>query len=196
MNKKAKTIYGIHPLLEDRWSPRSFSDKKVEKEKLQKIFEAAQWSPSSSNEQPWRFIIGEKLSETYQKIFDCLADGNKGWAKLAPVLMVSIARKYYIRNNREYYHHLYDTGQAVAHLTFQAGYEGLHVHQMGGYNPEMIRTSFNIPEEYAIATVIAIGYLGQPEFLDIDQQERELSERKRRDLNETIFTVDFGNPWK
>jgi nitroreductase len=195
MNKLAKTKYGIHFLLESRWSPRSFREDTVEPEKLQRIFEAAQWSPSSMNEQPWRFIIGEKGSETYDKILDSLMDMNKRWAGKAPVLIVSLAKENFTYNNHGNFHFLYDAGQAVAHMTFQAMHEGLYVHQMGGYHFEKIKLHFDIPEEYYIVTVIAIGYVGKPEMLDDDLREREMTDRTRKELSGTVFSGNFGNPW-
>ena len=194
MNKLAKTKYGIHFLLESRWSPRSFREDRIETEKLQRILEAAQWSPSSMNEQPWRFILGEKESETYDKIFDSLTDYNKRWAGKAPVLIVTLAKKNFSKNNKDNFHFLYDAGQSVAHLTFQAMHEGLYVHQMGGFHFEKIKGYFNIPEEYYIVTVVAVGYVGKPEMLDDDIREREIADRNRKDLKEIIFTSQFGNP--
>ena len=60
MEKQADTAYPIHELLQRRWSPRAFSDKMVETDKLRSLFEAARWAPSSNNEQPWSFIIATK----------------------------------------------------------------------------------------------------------------------------------------
>jgi nitroreductase len=196
MSKLAKTKYGIHFLLESRWSPRSFRDDAVEKEKLQRIFEAAQWSPSCSNEQPWRFIVGEKGNETYNKIFESLTDGNKRWAGNAPVLIVSFSKKYFERNHKDNFHFMYDTGQSVAHLTFQAMHEGLYVHQMAGFHFEKIKGYFNVPEEYYIVSVIALGYLGKPESLEEDLKVREMEERSRKETKEIIFSGTFGNSWE
>lgn len=196
MSKLAKTKYGIHFLLESRWSPRSFRDDAIEKEKLQRIFEAAQWSPSSNNEQPWRYVVGEKGSETFDKIFNSLTEANQRWAKSAPVLIVSLAKKHFERSMHENFHFLYDTGQSVAHLTFQAMHEGLYVHQMAGFHFEMVKNYFKIPDEFYIVTVIAIGYLGKPDMLDDDIKEKEIAERFRKGLSEIIYTGSFGNSWE
>lgn len=196
MNKLAKTKYGIHFLLESRWSPRAFRDENIEKEKLQRMFEAAQWAPSSMNEQPWKFIVGEKGTDSYNKIFESLADFNKRWAKNAPVLVVSLAKKNFTHDGRENFHFLYDTGQAVAHMTFQAMYEGLYVHQMGGFNFEILKYGFSIPEEFYIVTVIAIGYLGKSEMLEDDLKSRELADRERKDIGEIFYVDRFGNSWE
>src|SRR6266404_2210708 len=57
MDKPAETQYPIEEILRRRWSPRSFSERLVEPEKLQSLFEAARWAPSSFNEQPWNMIV-------------------------------------------------------------------------------------------------------------------------------------------
>jgi len=195
MSKQAKTKFGFHSLLENRWSPRSFRDSSIEKEKLQRIFEAASWAPSSYNEQPWRFIVGEKGNETYNKILEALVESNKLWAQKAPVLVVSLAKKYFSNKNKENFHFIYDTGQSVAHLTFQAMYEGLYVHQMAGFYFDILKNNFDIPEEYYIVTVIAIGYIGSSDLLDDNLKNIENAERIRKELNETVFKEKFGNSW-
>ena len=196
MNKLAKTKYGIHFLLESRWSPRAFRENSIENEKLQRMFEAVQWAPSAMNEQPWKFIVGEKGTDSYNKIFESLVDMNKRWAKNAPVLIVSLAKKNFTHDGRDNFHFLYDTGQAVANMVFQATYEGLFAHQMGGFNFETLKYNFNIPEEFYIVTVIAVGYLGKPESLDDDMRNRELAERARKDVSEIFYVDHFGKSWK
>ncbi|MEJ2595512.1 MAG: nitroreductase family protein [bacterium] len=69
MQKPANNDFPIAEIFRQRWSPRAFSNKAVEKEKLQCILEAARWAPSSMNEQPWRFIVGQKGDKTWDKIF-------------------------------------------------------------------------------------------------------------------------------
>jgi nitroreductase len=82
MKKTAPAKYAIHPLLAERWSPRAYSSKEIPTDIIQRLFEAARWAPSSSNDQEWRFIIGFKGDETYQQIFDTLVEFNRfGLAK-------------------------------------------------------------------------------------------------------------------
>jgi len=192
--KFAKTIYPVNDLSKIRWSPRAFAEKPVEKEKIRSILEAARWSPSAGNLQPWRFIIGIRKDETWQNIFESLDEGNKVWVKPVPVLVLTVGEKAYLRKNRvvQNGYYGYDTGQSVAHLTFEATNQGLFVHQMAGFDPQKAINDFNIPEDHQPLTVIALGYIADPSSLPSDLKERELAERKRKDFDEFVFSGTFG----
>ena len=90
---------GVLPVVLERWSPRAFADRDVSPADLKKIFEAARWAPSSFNEQPWRFIVGHRNSETYKKIADALVPANQAWASTAPVLSLSVAKTRFSNND-------------------------------------------------------------------------------------------------
>ncbi len=110
----------INVLSKNRWSPRAFSDKIVEKDKLHSIMEAARWSASAFNEQPWRFLVAYKGEESYQNIIDTLVEFNQMWAKKAPVLILNCYRINLSRNGKHNQTAQYDLGQAVAHYTIEA----------------------------------------------------------------------------
>jgi nitroreductase len=194
MEKPATTHFNIHPLLKKRWSPRAYEDKPVRKEVLQRILEAARWSPSSFNEQPWRFLVGIKGDNTWDKIMETLAEFNQKWAKLAPVLIMSMGKKTLTRNNKPNKVFIYDVGQSVAHITFQVMEEGLYMHQMGGFDGQKAAELFQIPEDYQPLTVMAIGYAGPAELLtDEKMRNDEKSERKRKDLTDLVFQDNYGS---
>lgn len=179
---------GIHELIEKRWSPRAFDEKKVEQEKLKRVFEAARRSPSASNEQPWRFLLGIKgEDEAYSKLYDCLNEFNQKWAKHAPVVSVIVAKLMTSKSGNPNPHAIYDCGQAAAYLTMQATSEGLFVHQMGGFFPEKVKTLFQIPEGYEPVTAFVIGYLGNPAILSEDHKKMEYKKVVRKELEEIVF---------
>ena len=184
----------INELARNRWSPRAFLDKPVERVKLVSLFEAARWSPSGGNEQPWRFIIGIDHDEPWQKIFSTLNEGNREWNRQVPVLILSIGNRIssWDGNVSDYFQ--YDAGQSVAHLSIEAMSQGLHVHQMGGFSVAGARELFEIPENFQPLTVISVGYFGDPESLPEKLKQRELQERKRKELSEIVFSVKFGEP--
>ncbi len=194
MDKPANTKLQLHPIIIKRWSPRSFTPQMVEKEKLQRIFDAARWAPSSSNEQPWRFIIGMKGDPTWDKIMETLVEFNQIWAKLAPVLGITVGKTISTKRNRPNKVFQYDVGQSIAYATFQATEEGLYMHQMGGFDSKKAAQLFDVPEEYEVLTAFALGYKGQPHVLEEESfQSMERSERERIGLNEMVFTGKFGH---
>lgn len=178
----------IHQVIRERHSTVTFSSKQVEEEKLISLFEAARWAPSAFNEQPWKFIVGIKgKDENYQKIFDCLMEANQGWAKFAPVLVISIASKYSHVTGKPNRFSQYDTGMAVGNLLAQATSLGLFVHQMGGFSVSNAKDFFEIGDEYDIMAAMAIGYKGEIELFPEYIQERESKKRLRKPLDEIFL---------
>lgn len=186
--KHAPSTTGVEELLRRRWSPRTFSDRKVSAEHLKKLFEAASWAASSYNEQPWRFLVGRKGDETYKKIFDTLVEFNQSWARSAPVLILSVGKKTFAHNGASNHYGLHDTGAATANLALQATALGMHTHSMAGFDNEMARNSFNIPADYDLGAVTAIGYLGDAAALPEHLQKMETSPRERKPLREFVFS--------
>jgi len=194
MHKEAKTSSNeIHPLLKKRWSPRAFEERPVEEQKLRNILEAARWSPSASNFQPWVFFLGMKGDKTYEKIFSTLVEFNQLWTKLAPVLILNCGR-IADEDGKHFATWQYDTGQAVAHLSVQAMAEGLHVHQMSGFDALKAAELFSLPENVRAVSVTAIGYIGDPSLLHPRMQKSEVAERKRKEMGTFVFSEIFGTP--
>ncbi|PIW70224.1 MAG: nitroreductase [Ignavibacteriales bacterium CG12_big_fil_rev_8_21_14_0_65_30_8] len=174
----------INELIEKRFSPYSFSDKEIAKEDLLKLFDAARKSPSSYNEQPWRFIVGTKLNkETYNKIYDTLMEANKEWANQASVLILTITANEFSKNGNKNNHSEYDLGQAVAYLTLQAMELDIYLHQMAGFSREKAKENFNIPNDFTPITVIALGY---------KNEDDKKPEKGRRNIEELVYEESFG----
>jgi nitroreductase len=190
--KQPATDYTIHPLIASRWSPRAYNSKPVEKDKLQRIFEAARWAASSSNLQPWYFLVGFKGDEVFKKIFDTLVEFNQLWVEKAPVLVLAIAKTTNNRGelNKSY---SYDLGQSVAILSLQAMAEGVYTHQMGGFDASAAAFALEITDEYKVLVVFTLGYLGELEMLHPKLQKLEMSSRQRRSISESVFTGSFGH---
>jgi nitroreductase len=186
--KQAPHVSGVLPVFHERWSPRSFSDREVSRESLAKIFEAARWAASSNNEQPWRFIVGLRGSETYDKIFESLAPFNQKWTRLAPVLILGTAFANFTRNNTPNRFALYDLGAAASYMTLQATSLGLATHQMGGFDQDKARELLGIPADCLIGSAIALGYQDVPEKLgDQVLMDREVAPRERKRLGEIVY---------
>jgi nitroreductase len=188
--KQAPAVEGVLPAVLSRWSARSFTDREVSPATLAKVFEAARWSASAYNEQPWRFLVGVRNSETHNKIFQSLIGFNQSWAGKAPVLILGAASTRFSHNGSPNAYALYDLGAAAAALTLQAASLGLSTHSMAGFDHEAARAAFGIPEEYALGAVIALGYQGEPAALGHEQLiALETSPRARKPLNEFVLSA-------
>jgi nitroreductase len=111
MEKPADANHPIHDLRRRRWSPRVFSDRRVEPEKLRSLLEAARWAPSCFNEQPWSFIVATKENPAeYDRLLSCLVEGNVRWAQRAPVLMLSVAKLHFERDGQKNRHAFHNVG--------------------------------------------------------------------------------------
>lgn len=195
MEKLAETRYPIHDLLRGRWSPRAFADKLPEREHLLSLLEAARWAPSSYNEQPWSFIVATKQSpDAFARLLDCLVEGNRVWARHAPVLMLSVAHLHFTGDGKPNRHALHDVGLAVGNLVLQATALGLVVHQMAGFDAHKARGAFRIPSGFEPVAAIAVGYPGDPGSLPEHLREREQSQRHRKDLAEFVYATAWGEP--
>jgi nitroreductase len=190
--KKPNLDYSIHPLIASRWSPRAYDTKSIEPEKLQRIFEAARWTASSSNIQPWYFMVGLKGDEVYEKIYDSLVEFNKLWAINAPVLVLAIA-KTTNTNGEENKSYAYDLGQSVAILSLQAMAEGIYTHQMGGFDADAVVRLLEIPSDYKVLVAFTLGYRGDAGILHPNLLNIELSPRIRRSAGDSVFTGSFGH---
>jgi nitroreductase len=184
---------GVLPVFLERWSPRAFADRDVSAADLKIIFEAARWAPSSYNEQPWRFFLGHRGSETYNRILDTLVPFNQDWAKSAPVLILGVAKARFSHNDSPNNYAGHDLGAAMALMAVQATALGLAAHQMAGFDWVKARESFAIPETYAMGSVMALGYQGELSDMAEKFQAQEQSPRSRKPLSEIVLE-DWDRP--
>ena len=196
MKNSTNNNYSINKLIEYRWSTRSFSSKPVKREQLQSILEAARWAPSAFNEQPWRFILGQKGDSTYDTILSTLIDWNIIWASNASVLILNIAKKTFTRNGNNNVTFKYDLGQAVAFMILEAINQGLHTHQMSGFDANKAVKLFDIPNDFQTVSVTVLGYYGNVDDLPEDMATMETKPRERKGLDEIVFRDKFGNNYK
>lgn len=198
LDKPAPTDHPVHELITRRWSPRAFAGTPVEPEKLQRLFEAARWAPSSSNVQPWRFLLTYHGTEGFRALHSCLSNGNKPWTQNVPILMLSVTDTLFpakgdkpARDNPTAKH---DLGSAHANLSLQATDMGLHIHSMAGFDNGRVKEVFELPTPYEPVTVTAIGYLADLSTLPDDLRQREEAPRSRKALREFVFEGGWGEP--
>jgi nitroreductase len=194
MHKPAPTDFPVHDLIRNRWSPRAFSDKPVEPSILASLFEAARWAPSSSNEQPWAYLVAAKDDhENFAKMLSVLVDFNAGWAKSAPVLILAIAHLTFQSKGTPNRNAFYDTGASTALLSVEATARGLGVHQMAGFDSAKATQVFDIPADWEPIAAIALGYPGHADSLPEKLRDREIAPRTRKPLTEFVMSGHWGH---
>lgn len=184
--RNANTTAPLLDALVERWSPRAYDPSaEVPTETLRTVFEAARWAPSANNVQPWRFVVARRGTASFAAIHDALLGFNQAWADSAAVLVVNLAETVDPEGTPRPWAR-YDLGQAVAHLTVQAQHEGLHTHQMGGFDAAKLRDAFELDDRLEVVSVTAIGVLGDAATLPEALRERERAPRIRKPLEELV----------
>jgi len=195
MDKPANTHYPVSPAVKARWSPRAMKPESVPADQMRSLLEAARWTASAFNEQPWRFIVALRdETEEFERMLGCLVPGNQEWARNAGALILTVARETFTRNDRKNGSARYDVGQAASALALQATELGLRVHQMAGIDGEKIRETYGVPEGFAPLTGIAVGYPGPLDDLPEGLREMEAAPRERKPQSEFVFGGNWGEP--
>ena len=186
VTRTADTSYPLLPVLAERWSPRAFdTEAAIDEAKLTAALEAARWSPSANNSQPWRFIVARRGSAAFDTVVANLMGFNQAWAGAAGALVVALAEVVDADGNERRWA-TYDVGQAVAHFSVQAHHDGLHTHQMGGFDAAGLRAAFDFDERFLPVSVTAVGMLGDVDALPEPLRERELAPRTRTALDDLL----------
>ncbi|MBT2217622.1 nitroreductase family protein [Virgibacillus dakarensis] len=180
-----KASYDIDPIYVNRWSPRSFLDKEVPEDILHSVFEAARWAPSAANIQPWRFVTARKQTDR-ERFLTFINEGNVAWCKKAPVLIAVISKTDSETTGGHNQAHAFDTGTAWGYLALEAFRKGLITHAMGGFDREKAKEVLNIPENYNVHAIVALGYKGEKDLLMEQYRDRE-KPSSRKEVEEFMF---------
>ncbi len=190
-NKQAATSEGVVDLIRDRWSARSFDENSLSEDELNTILEAATWAPSAMNEQPWRFVVARRSeAHAFDELVDFLLPGNAIWARKAGALVLVLGKANYDHKNRPNGNVLHDCGMATMNLLLQATSMGIHGHVMEGFDKSAVSTLYNLGEELIPVTMVALGFLDEPEKLEEPYLSRETAPRRRKPLSDVVFSPE------
>jgi len=178
--------YPIDALFLDRWSPRAMSGEPITETELLTLFEAAHWAPSSGNSQPWRFLYAHRDTEHWPLFFDLLNENNKTWCHRAAALIVFISRTAHEQSGRALVTHSYDTGAAWMSMAYQGWMKGLVVHGMAGFDYARAKTTLNVPDDFTVEAMAAVGRPGPKEDLPPQHLAREVP-GQRKPVTELVF---------
>ena len=177
---------GVDRLFVDRWSPRAMSGEAISDQGLRRLFEAARWAPSAGNLQPWRMLYARRDTPEWPLFFDILNPGNQTWCVNAAALVLFISQTMNPESGRAIKTHAYDTGAAWENFALQGAISGLVVHGMQGFNYDRAREVLQVPAEFEVDAMAAVGHPGRKEDLSESLQARE-KPSGRRPLQETVI---------
>lgn len=192
VKKNRDSEYDIDPLFLNRWSPRAMTGEMISEEEYMSLFEAARWAPSSFNNQHWRFLYATRSDEDkWEKFGSLVNEGNWKWAKNAAVLVCLVSKKTFDYNGEPARTHSFDTGAAWENLALEAARRNLVAHAMQGFDYEEAADSLDVPEEYEVECMIAIGRRASADVLPDDLQDSEYP-NQRKTLDEICYNGGFN----
>jgi len=155
----------ILELIKSRQSDRKYSDKPVEKEKLDRILEAGRMAPSACNAQPWKFIVVDK-PELLEKLAEAASAkllGMNMFVAQAPLMIVIVRESPNFSSkigatikNKDY--SLIDIGIASENICLQAKAEGIGSCMLGWFDEKLVKNILEIPRSKRVELIITLGY--------------------------------------
>jgi len=165
----------------NRWSPRSFAPKRVPAETIATLFEAARWTMSCFNEQPWLFLYATS-DEDLALYRSLLTEGNR-WADSAPFLGFVLARRHFNKTGKQNRQAPFDAGAAWMAFTMEARRHGLYTHGMAGFHLELAHEKLGVKtDDYDIMAAFALGWLAERSTLSPEAAERDSKRSQRKPL--------------
>jgi nitroreductase len=152
-------------LIISRQSDRRYSDKPVEKEKLERIIEAGRMAPSACNAQPWKFIVVDDhtLIKKIAGAASAKLVGMNTFVAQAPLMIVVIREKPNFSSkigstikNKDY--SLIDIGIVSENICLQARAEGIGSCMIGWFDEPVMRKLLSVPRSKRIELIITLGY--------------------------------------
>jgi nitroreductase len=155
----------ILDLIISRQSDRKYSDKPVEKEKLDRILEAGRMAPSACNAQPWKFIVVNE-KELVEKVAEAASApllGMNTFVAQAPLQIVVVREKPNLTSKigaslKDKDYSLIDIGIASENICLQAEAEGLGTCMLGWFDESLVKKLLKIPRDKRVELIITIGY--------------------------------------
>lgn len=141
-------------LAKERYSVRKFSDRKVERDKLDMILEAGRVSPTAVNYQPQRILVIES-PENLEKLKSCTVyHFHAPMALLVCYDSTASWKRFYDQKDMG----MVDASIVTTHMMLQAADLGLGTTWVGHFDPEAIRTAFQIPDFLTPVALLPLGY--------------------------------------
>ncbi len=186
--------YSLLDTIRRRRSVRRYASRPVEAEKISVLLEAARLAPSSSNTQPWHFIV-VRNRETIKQIRNCVPPGSKpllnDFVKTAPVVIVACGVPLAVNH---YFTSLFglsllsiDVAIAVEHIVLAATELGIGTCWIGWFSEKKLKRLLKIPGNVRVVSLVTLGY---PEKESTPEDMGGISAKPRKPL-EAICSFEF-----
>ncbi len=184
----------VFKAIEWRRSVRKFSPRKIEREKILHILDAARLAPSSSNRQAWHFVVidDESIIEQIPKQVLTGSRSIVSWIKDAPLVIAGCYTKvvtHLIGQLFGHENHLVDVSIAITHIVLAATALGIGTCYVGWFNERKLKKLLKIPRHYNIAVLLALGY---PADKSTEESIGGIEPRSRKRLDEIVSYNEYG----
>lgn len=142
-------------LINKRYSVRAYQSKPVEKEKLQKVLEAAALAPTAANKQPFRFFVIHTQGRESELKRIC----GREWFCKAPLVICacSVISEAWTRMDGKNYADV-DTTIAMDHLILAAADQGLGTCWVAAFDPSAAREFLRLSKDEEPVAFTPLGY--------------------------------------
>lgn len=163
---------GILEIIKERRSVRRYRPDPIPEEAILRVLDAARFSPSGKNLQPWKFII---VKDKALKRHLAEASNRQFFIAEAPVIIVACGfpDRCYSRMGNYMKSWPVDVAIAVEHMILQAQEEGLGTCWVGAFEEEKVKSLLNVPEG---VKVLALTPLGYPDENPVPRRRKSLEE--------------------
>jgi nitroreductase len=163
-----------------RRSIRQFTDKPIEKEKLDKLLEAARWAPSGGNLQRWRFVVVTSPSQR-----ELVRKFAPGIFAMPAAFIVVCAEMEPDANDWKQKLYLADCSIASQNIMLAAHEMGIGTCVALSYAKSAISEILELPDNVEPMLVVTLGYPAEaPE------------PPPRFELSKMAFEERYGQEWK
>ena len=184
------SAHGVAPLFVRRWSPRAMSGETIGEAEFRRLLEAARWTPSGYNDQPWRIVYAMRGTPEWDALYAGLVEFNQIWTKNAAALLVFVSKQTMSSKEGPNDTASFDTGAAWMSLALQASMMDLVAHGMAGFDKGAIAKAIHLPKDHRIEAMAAIGKPGDIGVLPERMQKGE-SPSGRNPLDSFTFRGAF-----
>ena len=188
----------MNQIMETRRSIRRFADREIPRAVLEDALNAARIAPSGGNLQPLSYVVAdsrEKCDEifphtawaAYVKPMGTPPEGKRPRAYVAVLANTTIRKQGFG----------FDAGAAVENMVLTAWEQGVGSCIIGAFERDAIREIFQVPEEFEIVCLVALGYPAhtcsyyeESETVRYSMDENENFQVPKRPLHEIVRYLD------